>query len=70
MNDFERDRNNDYPTISYLKTGERIPYRGIGDGRIDLVEWKCPLCLHRWWEYSDEQEYPSVCPMCGCGLAD
>lgn len=67
MTDFERDRENGYPVVSYLKTGVRIQYGKTG---IDLVEWKCPDCRHRWWEYSDEQEYPSVCPLCGCGLAD
>lgn len=65
MNDFDRDRENDYPVLSYLKTGVRIPYKKTG---IDLVEWKCPNCMHRWFEYSDEPEYPHVCPLCGLDL--
>ena len=65
MNDFERDRLNDYPVISYLKTGVRIPYKDTG---WELVEWKCPTCCHRWWEYSIEPEYPTVCPLCGMDL--
>lgn len=67
MNDFDRDRENDYPVLSYLKTGARIPYKNTG---IDLVEWKCPTCMHRWWEYSDEQEYPLCCPLCGVTLGE
>ena len=37
---------------------------------VEIVEWKCPTCNHRWLEYSDEPEYPEVCPLCGCGLRD
>lgn len=47
------------------KTGDRIPYKDTG---IELVEWKCPTCKHRWWEYDDEKEALIVCPRCGCDL--
>lgn len=67
MNDFDRDRENDYPVLSYLKTGVRIPYKNTG---IELVEWKCPTCMHRWFEYSDAPEYPLVCPLCGITLGE
>ena len=52
---------NDYPVINYLKTGNRI--NGIEPG-VDLVEWECPACHHRWWERSDSGDYPTSCPMC------
>lgn len=49
-----------------FKTGSEIK---IND-ELSLVEWKCPTCKHRWWEYSDALEYPEVCPLCECWLAD
>ncbi len=67
MNDFERDKKNNYPVISYLKTGARIQYK---DTVVDLVEWRCPDCCHRWWEYSDAGEYPECCPLCGYRFND
>ena len=67
MNDFERDRKNGYPVKTYCKTGVRIPYKDTG---TELVEWKCPYCCHRWWEYSDADEYPEACPLCGLSLND
>lgn len=69
MNDFDRDRENGYPVISYLKTGVRIPYPSkFPQYQTELVEWKCPACCHRWFEYSDAAEYPTVCPLCGLDL--
>ena len=57
------------PWNSACKTGTRIPYPAVIAGRrVELVEWKCPTCMHRWFEYSDEPEYPEVCPLCGCSL--
>ena len=53
--------------LSDLKTGERIPYKDTG---WELVEWECPVCKHRWWEYSCALDYPYQCPMCGSFLAD
>ena len=44
------------------KTGLRIPYPGTK--QFELVEWKCPECKHRWFEYSDEAEDPESCPLC------
>ena len=49
------------------KTGVRIPYENTG---IELVEWKCPYCCHRWFEYSDDEDYPNVCPVCGSDLSE
>ena len=46
------------------KTGVRINYKNV----TELVEWKCPCCLHRWYEYADEPEYPETCPLCGVSL--
>ena len=51
--------------LSKCKTGVRIPYLGTD---WELVEWKCPTCCHRWWEYSDATEYPESCPLCGLTL--
>ena len=51
--------------LTSFKTGIRIPYKNTG---IELVEWKCPTCCHRWWEYSDATEYPESCPLCGLTL--
>lgn len=49
---------------SNYKTGVRIDYKGI----TELVEWKCPYCCHRWFEYADADEYPEVCPLCGIDI--
>lgn len=52
-----------------LLSGNRTGYAVYDKGRgVDLVEWKCPECKHRWFEYSDADEYPLVCPMCGSDL--
>ena len=53
-----------------LKTGRTVDYTVWNGEPIFLVEWKCPECKHRWFEYSDEQEYPEVCPLCGSGLRE
>lgn len=52
---------NDYPVVSYLKTGNRI---NDIENSFDLVEWECPTCHHRWWERSDSSDYPTSCPIC------
>lgn len=52
-------------TGTRLKTGSTAR---TGGGSV-LDEWKCPTCLHRWFEYDDE-EYPEVCPRCGCELGE
>ena len=55
------------PILTGNQTGEKVSYRDTG---IDLVEYKCPECKHRWWEYSDADEKPETCPRCGCGIWD
>lgn len=55
--------------LSDCKTGTRIPYTSKVTGwDVELVEWKCPTCMHRWFEYSDAWDYPVVCPLCGSNL--
>jgi len=53
--------------VARHRTGDRILYKNTGK---ELVEWKCPVCCHRWWEYSDADEYPEVCPLCGSYFAE
>ena len=50
-----------------MKTGIRIPYGKTG---IELVEYKCGCCCHRWFEYSDASDYPELCPLCGASYDD
>lgn len=60
------DHYDEWKWLDACKTGSRIPYKDTG---IDLAEWKCPTCKHRWWEYDDEKDAVMVCPRCGSRLA-
>lgn len=49
-----------------MKTGNATH---LPNGRI-AVEHRCPHCGYEWLEYSDSDNYPEHCPLCGASLPE